>query len=147
MSASYKKVLKLLEKWPIDQTKPTRYVDHHLFSNYPHKSDWFHFFSYRDLGKYLRDQLKTQLGTESVARVNELYLGSQFEALDRICNNVHCERYKRKLTSTATGVSQEAANLIISDYGLEFVAEENKKGLWARVKGFRIRPQKNDNTT
>lgn len=36
MSASYKKVLKLLEKWPIDQTKPTRYVDRHLSEKYPH---------------------------------------------------------------------------------------------------------------
>lgn len=95
----------------------------------------------------MRDQLKTRLGNDSIVRVNKLYLGSQFEALDRICNNVHCERYKRKLTSTATGVSHEAAHLVVSDSGFEYLTKENEKGLLAKLKDFTIRPQKNDDTT
>lgn len=94
----------------------------------------------------MRDQMKVRLGNESVTQINELYLSNQFEALDRICNNVHSEKYKRRLTSTATGASREQVHMILSDSTLKYLEEESKKGVLGKIKNS-LSLLKNDDTT
>lgn len=94
----------------------------------------------------MRDQLKVRLGNQSVAQVKEVFLASQFEALDRICNNFSCEKYKRKLTSTASGQTHEVAQSLISDARIEYCKQQRKKGYLSNLKDY-LFPNKNDHTT
>ena len=64
MSAHYKKFLQLLEKWPVDKTKQGR-----------------------DLGQYLRDQLKGLLGGTNIVSVNDQKLEKQFQSLENLASD------------------------------------------------------------
>ncbi|KAI8425429.1 hypothetical protein MSG28_007176 [Choristoneura fumiferana] len=91
MTSQYKKFVKLIAKWPLDATKGER-----------------------DLGKVIRDKVKAAF--ESTERVNldsEL-CNRQYASLNRLADNHYKNKYKRSHTSTATGLSTEECNLMLS---------------------------------
>lgn len=87
----------------------------------------------RDLGEYLRKQLKASLRAGNISNDNPLSMEQQFQALERISNNVHFQKYPRVRTSTATGLTSEQCKIVISDAALKFFAEQSEKGLFSRI--------------
>lgn len=87
----------------------------------------------RDLGEYLRKQLKASLRAGNISTDNQLSVDRQFQALERISNNVHSQNYPRSRTSTATGLTSEQCKIVISDAALKFFAEQAEKGLFSRI--------------
>lgn len=102
MSQHYNRFLKLLERWPVDQSKIGR-----------------------DLGQYLRDQLKAVLGGTNIIAVKDERLIKQYQSLENIVNDVHLRAYPRSLSSTATGLSGEQCREVLSS---EFLEHLNRKG-------------------
>lgn len=105
MSAPYKRFLQLLEKWPIDKSKAGR-----------------------DLGEHLRDQLKHTFRTTDKTIHSDDLFQKQYEALERISHSAAAQRYPRKVhpTSTATGLSGEQCNQVLSSEFLEYLNEDKK---------------------
>lgn len=91
--------------------------------------------------------MKARLRTENITQVNDLYLAKQFEALERICNNIHFEKNKRVSNSTATGLTREEAQIVLSDSALKYLAEEESKSIWKRYARLKNGPQKDGDTT
>jgi len=114
MSTYYRKFLALLEKWPIDKSKPGR-----------------------DLGEHLRKQLKEVLGQENIVAVNEKRLGKQLESLERIASETYAKQYPRKYSSTSTGLTPEQLRQIRSEDFQRYLYEQDKpRGLstWFKKK-------------
>lgn len=102
MSQHYNRFLKLLERWPVDQSKIGR-----------------------DLGQYLRDQLKAVLGGSNIIAVKDERLVRQYQSLENIVNDVHRKAYPRSLSSTATGLTGEQCREVLSS---DFLEHLNRKG-------------------
>lgn len=94
----------------------------------------------------MREQLKARLRSDNITQINELYLANQFDALDRICSNVHFERNKRTATSTATGLTREEAQIVLSDSTLKYLAEQESITILDRFKRLKGESKKNDDT-
>ncbi|XP_038118178.1 ubiquinol-cytochrome-c reductase complex assembly factor 2 isoform X3 [Culex quinquefasciatus] len=101
MSQHYNRFLKLLERWPVDQSKIGR-----------------------DLGQYLRDQLKAVLGGTNIIAVKDERLVRQHQSLENIVNDVHLKAHPRSLNSTATGLSGEQCREVLSSEFLEYLNKE-----------------------
>lgn len=101
MSANYQKLMKLLERWPVDKTKGGR-----------------------DFGVHLRKQLQGIINPSAVTTNISDKLTHQINALERISNNVHGNKYKRSLSSTATGLTAEQCNQVLSSEFLQYLNEE-----------------------
>jgi hypothetical protein len=84
-----------------------------------------HFFP-RDLGEYLRNQLKATLGDSNIISVNDTKIDKQFAALERLANDAHLKKYQRKLASSATGLTGEQCNQVLSSEFLEYLNEDTK---------------------
>jgi hypothetical protein len=85
MSQNYKRFLAILEKWPIDKSKPGR-----------------------DLGQYLREKFSTQFINQNnlaTSSKEQAKINTQFEALENIIRNTHRNKYPRSSTATASGLS------------------------------------------
>lgn len=100
-------------------------------------------FHSRDLGEFLRKQLKASLRAGNISSNGD----NQFQALERICNNIHFNNYPRLRQSTATGLTSEQCKILISDQSLKYFAEQ-QKGLFSKF--FKSKssknPQKDDKT-
>ncbi|XP_037952266.1 ubiquinol-cytochrome-c reductase complex assembly factor 2 isoform X3 [Teleopsis dalmanni] len=104
MSAQYQRFLKLLEKWPTDKTKVGR-----------------------DLGEQIRKQVKKLTNPAGLTNEANEQLGKQIDALERISNNVYANKYKRIHTSTATGMTAEQCNQVLSSEFLQYLNDESEK--------------------
>ncbi|XP_055712429.1 ubiquinol-cytochrome-c reductase complex assembly factor 2 [Phlebotomus papatasi] len=98
MSANYRRFLKILEKWPVDKSKAGR-----------------------DLGEDLREQLKNLLQREQQSGFNPEDFAKQLDALSRISNNIHGKSYSRNSRTTATGLTGEQCNQVLSSEFLEYM--------------------------
>lgn len=87
----------------------------------------------RDLGEYLRKQLKASLRAGNISSNGELSMDRQFQSLERISNNVHFNQYQRLRDSTATGLTSEQCKILISDSSLKYFTEEKKSGLFSSL--------------
>ncbi|KAJ8967653.1 hypothetical protein NQ317_011592 [Molorchus minor] len=100
-AGSYKRFLTLLEKWPIDKNK----------------------LGGRDLGEYLRHYIN-QAYKENKFEKNIKYWDQQYIALQKLVNDDHKNKYKRSLSSSATGLTAQQCNIALSD---EFFEEIKKR--------------------
>lgn len=104
MSQNYKRFLAILEKWPIDKSKPGR-----------------------DLGQYLREKFSTQFSNQNnlaTSSTEEANIQRQFAALENIIKNTNRNKYPRKSTVTASGLSGEQCQQILSSEFLEYINEK-----------------------
>ncbi|KAG5886207.1 hypothetical protein JTB14_012574 [Gonioctena quinquepunctata] len=99
-TGNYKRILQLLEKWPLDKNKSNG----------------------RDLGDHLRKYLNTALEENKLS--NHTYWDKQYLAIQKLVSNTHKNKYKRSLNSTVTGLTAEQCNVALSD---EFLEEIKKK--------------------
>ncbi|XP_059618230.1 ubiquinol-cytochrome-c reductase complex assembly factor 2 [Phlebotomus argentipes] len=98
MSANYRRFLKILEKWPVDKSKAGR-----------------------DLAEDLRDQLKNLLVREQETNFNAEKFTKELDALSRIEKSVHGKSYARNFKTTATGLTGEQCNQVLSSEFLEYM--------------------------
>lgn len=110
MTSQYKKFTKLIAKWPLDSTKGER-----------------------DLGKFIRDKVKTAFETDKRKLDSDL-CNKQYTSLNKLADNHYKNKYKRTNKSTATGLSTEECNLILSEQVLAYLKEENK-GFFSKIFG------------
>ncbi|XP_034833866.1 probable methyltransferase-like protein 15 homolog [Maniola hyperantus] len=102
MTSQYKKFTKLLVKWPVDASKGER-----------------------DLGKFIRDKVKAAFESDKANLDSELCT-RQYNSLTKLADNHYRNKYKRTKHSTATGLSEEECQLILSSEVLDYLKEENK---------------------
>lgn len=88
----------------------------------------------RDLGEYIRKQLKASLRAGDISSKSEVCMDRQFQALERLSNNIHFKTYSRSRDSTSTGLNCEQCKIVISDSSLKHMNEESKKGFFNRNK-------------
>lgn len=103
MTTQYKRFTKLIAKWPLDATKGDR-----------------------DLGKFIRDKVKVAFETSEKENLDTEFCNKQYNSLNKLADNHYKNKYKRASNSTATGLSTEECNLILSDEVLHYLKEENK---------------------
>lgn len=109
MTTQYKKFIRLIAKWPVDNTKGER-----------------------DLGKFIRDKVKLAFESDNKQNLDSDLCKRQYNTLNKLADNYYKNKYKRKFNSTATGLSNEECNLVLSDVVLEYLKEENK-GFFSKV--------------
>lgn len=100
-SSSYKRVLQLLERLPVDESKVGR-----------------------NLGVFLRESF-AKSAKEGKLNDNAQYWDRQYIALNKIINNDHCKKFNRLVSSSATGLNAEQCNLALSSDYLEHLAKED----------------------
>ncbi|CAH0728169.1 unnamed protein product, partial [Brenthis ino] len=109
MTSQYKKFTKLIAKWPVDNTKGER-----------------------DLGKFIRDKVKAAFETSNKQNLDSEHCNRQYNTLNKIADNYYRDKYKRTRHSTATGLSTEECNVILSSEVLDYLKEENK-GFFGKI--------------
>ncbi|OWR51265.1 hypothetical protein KGM_214708 [Danaus plexippus plexippus] len=103
MTSQYKKFTKLIAKWPIDNNKAER-----------------------DLGKFIRDKVKAAFEGGNSKNLDSELCTRQLSSLNKIADNHYRNKYKRIHDSSATGLSSEECNLVLSSEVLQYLKEENK---------------------
>ncbi|XP_075145799.1 pug C-1-tetrahydrofolate synthase, cytoplasmic isoform X3 [Haematobia irritans] len=105
MSAQYQRFLKVLEKWPADKSKVGR-----------------------DLGEQIRKHIANSLAnpaaltTETTAKITK-----QIDSIERLANNTYGRKYQRIYDSTATGLSAQQCNQVLSSEFLQYLNEGRGK--------------------
>ncbi|KAK7078267.1 Ubiquinol-cytochrome-c reductase complex assembly factor 2 [Halocaridina rubra] len=98
---SYRNFLKLLEKWPLDETKKGR-----------------------DLGEYIRVRITSAFKQGDSSIVNEEECMRTHSSLDRLASNVYAIRYPRALRSSSTGLSLDQCREVNSTEFMENVTAQ-----------------------
>ncbi|KAK2587645.1 hypothetical protein KPH14_003768 [Odynerus spinipes] len=109
MAGNYKNYMKLLQSWPLDKSKPGR-----------------------DISQHIRDQVKIAFSKGDASQVDQEQCNRYYASLKRIASNHYGQRYKRTLTSTASGLTVEQCNLALSPEMQEFLKEEERNFLYIR---------------
>ncbi|XP_036337530.1 ubiquinol-cytochrome-c reductase complex assembly factor 2 isoform X5 [Rhagoletis pomonella] len=102
MSAQYQRFLKALERWPTDKTKVGR-----------------------DLGERIRKQVIHLANPISLTTEVHEKLSAEIDSLERLTCNVYGKKYQRRYTSTATGLTSEQCNQVLSSEFLQYLNDEN----------------------
>lgn len=97
MSSQYRQFVKILEKWPLDKTKHGR-----------------------DIGKHLRSLLPE---LQQPNFENSDHIAKQNNALERLSKNIYFSNYKRSHQSTATGLSANQCNQVLSSEFLQYLKD------------------------
>ncbi|CAL7948581.1 unnamed protein product [Xylocopa violacea] len=106
---TYRNYMKLLESWPLDNSKPGR-----------------------DLAQHIRDQLKLAFAKGEASEVNREQCDRYYMSLKRICSNHYGQLYTRTLSNSATGLTREQCNLMLSPEALQTINEEGA-GFFSRI--------------
>ncbi|XP_059219417.1 ubiquinol-cytochrome-c reductase complex assembly factor 2 isoform X2 [Stomoxys calcitrans] len=105
MSAQYQRFLKVLEKWPADKSKVGR-----------------------DLGEQIRKHIATSLANPaSLTSEATDNVTKQIDSIERLANNTYGRKYRRIYDSTATGLSAQQCNQVLSSEFLQYLNEDSKK--------------------
>lgn len=118
-AGSYKRILQLLEKWPIDKNKAGgRQREYFLFKMI------ITFVSiFRDLAEHLK-QYVDKAYKDNKFEADTKFWDRQYVSMKIILNNDHKNKYKRFLVSSATGLTAEQCNTALSNEFLKELAEE-----------------------
>lgn len=110
MASHYKNFLRLLESWPVDKSKQNR-----------------------DLGQYIRDQVKKNFGSGAITtNINEKECEETYNCLKRISDNHYSNLYKRRSETSATGLTAEQCNAILSTEFLNYI-NKRERNLFRRM--------------
>lgn len=104
MSSQYQRFLKVLEKWPVDKTKPNR-----------------------DLGEQIRKHINILTNPASLTTEETNKITTKIDSLERLANNIYGKKYVRLRDSTATGLSAEQCRQVLSSEFLQYLNEGSGK--------------------
>lgn len=108
----YNRIIKLIERWPLDKNKPGR-----------------------DLGQYLRDYINKAHQDGSLVG-NEKYWDKQYLAIQKLVNNEHGNKYIRSLSSSSSGLTAEQCGEVLTKEILEALEKESYSW-WDKIFRFR----------
>lgn len=95
--------MKLLESWPLDNSKPGRVLAQHI-----------------------RDQLKLAFAKGEASEVNRMQCDRYYMSLKRISSNHYGQMYSRTLSSTATGLTKDQCNLLLTPEAQDYYSGGRK---------------------
>lgn len=121
-TAAFKRIIQLLEKWPLDKNKPGRCV---IWCRPILSKKHTFIFCFRDLGESLRSSINNAY-KHNKFESNHKYWDRQYFALQRLIDNEHCNKYQRSLSSSATGLTAVQCNFALSKEFLSELDDENK---------------------
>lgn len=111
MAGSYRRMLQLLEKWPVDKNKTGK-----------------------DLGEYLRTEIQAAFAARKFDG-NQEECDRKYLALKRIAEDYHLSAYRRQSTSSATGLSADHCNQVLRDEFLKELEKEDQ-GIFRKLFNF-----------
>lgn len=85
-----------------------------------------------DLAQHIRDQIKLAFAKGEASEINREQCDRYYTSLKRICSNHYGQIYIRKFPSTASGLTKEQCNLILTPEALQFF-EEKQEGIFSRT--------------
>lgn len=91
-------------------------------------------FICRDLGEHLRIFIN-QAYKENKFEEHPKYWDRQYLSIKRLVDNVHKNKYKRSLSSSATGLSREECHTVLSTEVLQEL-EKEEKSVWKKIIPF-----------
>ncbi|GBP40782.1 Ubiquinol-cytochrome-c reductase complex assembly factor 2 [Eumeta japonica] len=91
-----------------------------------------HFVHTPDLGRHIRERVKKAFESGSKTNWDSEECQQQYGSLSRLADNKYRNQYRLKRHSTATGLSTDECNLILSTEVLAYLKEENK-GLFRKI--------------
>lgn len=77
------------------------------------------------MGTFLKNSIR-KLQKSGKLEENQQYWDRQYISLQKIINGEHSKKYQRTLTSSATGLTVEQCNLVLSNEFLEQLQNEEK---------------------
>ncbi|TMW47856.1 hypothetical protein DOY81_007060 [Sarcophaga bullata] len=104
MSVQYQRFLKVLEKWPVDKSKTGR-----------------------DFGEQIRRHIKNLTNPAELTQEATEKITKNIDSLERLANNTYGRKYQRIYQSTATGLSAQQCNQVLSSEFLQYLNEDKKK--------------------
>ncbi|KAK9883873.1 hypothetical protein WA026_004813 [Henosepilachna vigintioctopunctata] len=109
----FKRILDVLDKWPVDKARTGR-----------------------DLGEFLRKNVNKAYMTNQF-EANIKYWDKQYLFIQKLVNNEVANKYPRLISSSATGLTREQCEIALSNDFLEELKKEDEgyfKGLYYRIK-------------
>lgn len=103
---TYRNYMKLLESWPLDNSKPGR-----------------------DLAQHIRDQLKLAFAKGEASEVNREQCDRYYKILKKISSNHYGQMYSRTLSSTATGLTKDQCNLLLTPEAQDHFSEDRRPSM------------------
>lgn len=101
---TYRNYLRLLESWPLDNSKAGS-----------------------DLGQHIRDQLKIAFAKGEVSNeIDRKLCDRYYKSLKKISINYYGKKYPRIHSSSASGLDRELCNFALRPEVLEYIAEQNR---------------------
>lgn len=103
MANLYKNYLKLLKQWPLDPSKAGR-----------------------DLGEHIRKEVGAAFSSGDSFRGDTTKCMKKYESLKRLADNHYCNKYKRSIQSSASGLTVEHCTSVLSKESLEILNKQNE---------------------
>ncbi|XP_031833832.2 ubiquinol-cytochrome c reductase complex assembly factor 2 [Nomia melanderi] len=110
MAGTYRNYMKLLESWPLDESKAGR-----------------------DIGQHIRDQIKIAFAKgEAAAPLDREVCDRYYVSLQRIASNYYGQKYARTRNNSASGLTREQCNLALTPEMLEYF-QADERGFFKRL--------------
>ncbi|XP_050296667.1 uncharacterized protein LOC126736381 [Anthonomus grandis grandis] len=113
-AGAYKRIINVLEKWPLDKNKSGG----------------------RDYREFLEKYI-TQAYKDNQFEKNYKYWDQQYISLQKLVSNSNKNKYKRSLTSSATTLTAEQCNEVLSNQFLEELRKEEQKSFFRKLISIR----------
>jgi hypothetical protein len=81
---------------------------------------------FRDLGEYIRKEVGTAFSAGDTFRGDTIKCMKKYDSLKRLADNHYCNKYKRTIQSSATGLTVEHCTSILSKESLEILKNNNE---------------------
>jgi len=80
---------------------------------------------FRDLGEHLRKEVGAAFSSGDSFRGDTTECIRKYNSLKRLADNHHCNKYKRSIHSTASGLSLQQCSTVLSKESLELLKQKN----------------------
>ena len=136
-SQVYRQLIQILNKWPVDSTKKGRLVELFLviLCNQIFKRKCIHpLCNSRDLGEFIRKEIAENFPLGESSKVDTAHWSKIAGNLDFIAGNGAYKKYPRTRQSTATGLTAEECQQIVSTDFLNHLKQEGSLGFFKAKK-------------
>jgi len=104
-SRIYNRFIELVQRWPVDTTRPGR-----------------------DLGERLRKVITEEFPQGPISKVDDRKLNADLDAYTRLTNNIYFNKYPRKYpNSSVTELDREKLRVATSTEGMNILSGKEKK--------------------
>lgn len=83
--------------------------------------------SVRDIAEQIRKQITILTNPTSLTAEETAKITKQIDSLERLANNTYGRKYQRIYDSTATGLSAQQCNQVLSSEFMQYLNEDSKK--------------------